>query len=246
MIDNIIISNVTKIIKYISKIRIIFSDSREKLTDINKIKLLENNNKSSEKEILNYFKELSKYAKIVDEKTGEERYLLEKQYNKFTVPEKSVLKYYLNGINTEGQLKGTVNIYPFNFNISQKQAVENVNKSNISVIKGPPGTGKTQTILNIIANLVANNKTIALVSGNNEAIRNVKEKLDKNGYGFIVAELGKDENVIDFFNHLPQIDIRNFYKKQINDDIYEKLYEATNKLEKLLELNNEKYKLKRE
>lgn len=68
MIDNIIISNVTKIIKYISKIRIIFSDSREKLTDINKIKLLENNNKSSEKEILNYFKELSKYAKIVDEK----------------------------------------------------------------------------------------------------------------------------------------------------------------------------------
>lgn len=164
MIDNIIISNVTKIIKYISKIRIIFSDSREKLTDINKIKLLENNNKSSEKEILNYFKELSKYAKIVDEKTGEERYLLEKQYNKFTVPEKSVLKYYLNGINTEGQLKETVNIYPFNFNISQKQAVENVNKSNISVIKGPPGTGKTQTILNIIANLVANNKTIALVS----------------------------------------------------------------------------------
>lgn len=94
--------------------------------------------------------------------------------------------------------------------------------------------------------MVANNKTIALVSGNNEAIRNVKEKLDKNGYGFIVAELGKDENVIDFFNHLPQIDIRNFYKKQINDDIYEKLYEATNKLEKLLELNNEKYKLKRE
>ena len=87
MIDNIIISNVTKIIKYISKIRIIFSDSREKLTDINKIKLLENNNKSSEEEILNYFKELSKYVKIVDEKTGEERYLLEKQYNKFTIPE---------------------------------------------------------------------------------------------------------------------------------------------------------------
>ena len=160
MIDNIIISNVTKIIKYISKIRIIFSDSREKLTDINKIKLLENNNKSSEKEILNYFKELSKYAKIVDEKTGEERYLLEKQYNKFTVPEKSVLKYYLNGINTEGQLKGTVNIYPFNFNISQKQAVENVNKSNISVIKGPPGTGKIHISMAICNELLKNNVPI--------------------------------------------------------------------------------------
>lgn len=86
----------------------------------------------------------------------------------------------MNGINTEGQLKEKVNIYPFNFNISQKQAVENVNKSNILVIKGTTGTGKTQTILNIIANLVANNKTIALVLGNKEATRNVKEKLDKN------------------------------------------------------------------
>lgn len=160
MIDNIIISNVTKIIKYISKIRIIYSDSREKLTDINKIKLLENNNKSSEEEILNYFKELSKYVKIVDEKTGEERYLLEKQYNKFTIPEKSVLKYYLNGINTEGQLKEKVNIYPFNFNISQKQAVENVNKSNISVIKGPPGTGKIHISMAICNELLKNNVPI--------------------------------------------------------------------------------------
>ncbi len=160
MIDNIIISNVTKIIKYISKIRIIYSDSREKLTDINKIKLLENNNKSSEEEILNYFKELSKYVKIVDEKTGEERYLLEKQYNKFTIPEKSVLKYYLNGINTEGQLKEKVNIYPFNYNISQKQAVENVNKSNISVIKGPPGTGKIHISMAICNELLKNNVPI--------------------------------------------------------------------------------------
>lgn len=71
-------------------------------------------------------------------------------------------------------------IYPFRFNLSQKKAMENIYKSNISVIQGPPGTGKTQTILNIIVNLaIMQNKTVAVVSNNNEAVKNVKDKLKK-------------------------------------------------------------------
>lgn len=58
--------------------------------------------------------------------------------------------------------------------------MENVFKSKISIIQGPPGTGKTQTILNIIANLaIMQNKTVAVVSNNNEAVKNVKDKLEK-------------------------------------------------------------------
>lgn len=58
--------------------------------------------------------------------------------------------------------------------------MENIYKSNISVIQGPPGTGKTQTILNIIVNLaIMQNKTVAVVSNNNEAVKNVKDKLKK-------------------------------------------------------------------
>lgn len=45
----------------------------------------------------------------------------------------------------------------------------------ISVIEGPPGTGKTQTILNIIANIVMEGKNVAIVSNNNSATRNVLE-----------------------------------------------------------------------
>ena len=46
-------------------------------------------------------------------------------------------------------------------------AVEMAITNKISVIKGPPGTGKTQTILNIIATAIINNKTVAVVSNNN-------------------------------------------------------------------------------
>lgn len=63
--------------------------------------------------------------------------------------------------------------------------------SRISIIGGPPGIGKTQTILNILANTaIMRNKSVAVVSGNNAAVQNVKDKLHKEGDGFFGASLG--------------------------------------------------------
>lgn len=81
-------------------------------------------------------------------------------------------------------------ILPFDCNDSQLKATEEVFHNSISVIVGPPGTGKTQTILNIIANIVYKGKTVLVVSNSNNAISNIKERLDTYGLGFIVANLG--------------------------------------------------------
>jgi len=89
-------------------------------------------------------------------------------------------------------------IYPFGLNLSQTQAVKNALTNQMSIIEGPPGTGKTQTILNIIANLVINGKTILVVSPNNLATDNIIEKLDASGYGFLVARLGRSTNIKEF------------------------------------------------
>ena len=56
-----------------------------------------------------------------------------------------------------------------------------------ALLVGPPGTGKTQTILNIIANAVLQKKSIAVVSNNNSAVLNVAEKLKKYVLDFLVA-----------------------------------------------------------
>ena len=90
-------------------------------------------------------------------------------------------------------------IFPFGFNISQKSATEKALTNQISVIEGPPGTGKTQTILNIIANAIINDKTVAVVSNNNSATANVLEKLQKYGVDFIAAYLGNNDNKTKFF-----------------------------------------------
>ncbi len=92
-------------------------------------------------------------------------------------------------------------IYPFGSNLSQMEAVENALSNQLSLIEGPPGTGKTQTILNIIANLLMQDKTVLVTSPNNEATKNVVDKLDEEGFGFIAAFLGRRDNVTAFVDN---------------------------------------------
>ena len=94
--------------------------------------------------------------------------------------------------------------YPFGCNASQKAAVEAALTHQVSIIQGPPGTGKTQTILNIIANLLMKGKTVLVVSNNNSAVKNVAEKLNGEGLGFLVAELGSVQNKKTFIANQPE------------------------------------------
>ena len=91
-------------------------------------------------------------------------------------------------------------VFPFGFNASQYAAVRNAFQNRLSVIEGPPGTGKTQTILNLLVNLIIRGKSCLVVSNNNSAVENVVEKLTKPeyGFGFLIAMLGKSANRHDF------------------------------------------------
>lgn len=68
-----------------------------------------------------------------------------------------------------------IQITPLNNN--QKDSVRYAFNQQLTVITGPPGTGKTQVVLNILANAVVHNKKILLASKNNQAVDNVKERL---------------------------------------------------------------------
>ena len=153
-----------------------------------------------------YFKTIANH---VSTKLDDDISFLSKQYNHLKViSPSSVLSSYLEGkplIKHKNQVKA---IYPFGFNTSQKIATEKALTNQLSVIEGPPGTGKTQTILNIIANAILNNQTVAVVSNNNSATANVLEKLAKYEVDFIAAYLGNKENKAKFF-----ADQKGFYPK---------------------------------
>lgn len=125
---------------------------------------------------------------------------------------RSALSNYLAGKNPAVRTLYDTIIYPFGCNESQKKAVEASLRNSLSIIEGPPGTGKTQTILNIVANLIVQNKTVAIVSNNNSAVFNVRDKLESLGYGIFVASLGNKENKETFFETLKEYPISDNFK----------------------------------
>lgn len=125
------------------------------------------------------------------------------QYDSLEVNPSSVLYSYINKQNGKNKIKSNI-ICPFSFNNSQLKAINSALQNKISIIKGPPGTGKTQTILNIISNLIIQGKSIAVISANNTAIENIENKLKNNGYETLYASLGNGDRKAEFFKKLTE------------------------------------------
>lgn len=148
----------------------------------------------------NVFNYLQRSAELCNLKTENGEKLLPLQYEGIDfIDETSALAVYLNpDLYGEISVKLPYLIFPFGCNASQFNAVKNALENKLSVIEGPPGTGKTQTILNIIANIVIAGKTVQVVSNNNSAIQNIYEKFSEYGLEFIIASLGRSSNKTKF------------------------------------------------
>jgi hypothetical protein len=72
---------------------------------------------------------------------------------------------------------------------SQQEAIEAVRTGAHLVIHGPPGTGKSQTISNLIATLAADGKRVLFVAEKRAAIDAVVGRLDRVGLGGLVLDL---------------------------------------------------------
>ena len=72
---------------------------------------------------------------------------------------------------------------------SQMEAIKWALKGRSFRLEGPPGTGKTQTITNLIASCLANGKKILFVAEKSVALQQVKERLYEVGLGNFCLEL---------------------------------------------------------
>ncbi len=176
-------------------------------------------------------------------KVGNDFSALGKYYENITLEENSLLHKYLNGTPFETFNDDKPLVFPFRFNISQLDATRKVFENELSIIQGPPGTGKTQTILNIIANIMIRGENVAIVSNNNAAVDNVKDKLIEDGYDFIFALLGSKENQEAFLKNQVQEPFA-LSNKELDEEDLEKLkselIESSNQLELLMEKDRQK------
>ena len=163
-------------------------------------------------------------------------------------------------------------IYDQKVNIDQMRVIYNSMKYPITYVEGPPGTGKTQTILNVILSCFFNSKTTLVCSSNNKPINGIIEKLlfsykEENDIPFPYLRLGnRDEiakstlRILDLYNYQtivePDDNIINSIKIKTNEnnkdlvyslELYEKRKELENKItsaQKLLNsINNQENKL---
>jgi len=235
-----------KLLEFEDKSKVIFCDGKSKVFGSKDLVIKDSKVKNDKiRKMLSYLSEISAYTNIDNREA-----FLKREWDKIkSINPQSIFQTYIikeQIVNRE--IDKTKIIYPFNFNLSQKTALENALEHNISIIEGPPGTGKTQSILNIIANLaIVQDKTVAVVSNNNSAVQNVYEKLKKNDYHGIVATLGSNNNKAAFFEELPQLEPKEEWDTlQTEVELFKEINELNEKLHKLMEMNNGLAKLKQQ
>lgn len=111
--------------------------------------------------------------------------------------------------------KGT-SVYPIvNADSSQLEAIQYAVNGGSFVLQGPPGSGKSQTITNIIASMIGNGKKVLFVSEKQAALNVVYENLRRAGIESFAAELHSHKtNKKDFIDELyrtailPKYDIK--------------------------------------
>ncbi|MFV0150824.1 DUF3320 domain-containing protein [Empedobacter falsenii] len=85
-------------------------------------------------------------------------------------------------------------ILPISADNSQLNAVKNANENKTFILHGPPGTGKSQTITNIIADALANNKKVLFVAAKKAALDVVHTRLENIGLGPFCLELHSNKS----------------------------------------------------
>ena len=197
----------------------------------------------------NYLKSLSEVVGIKDESSNNNSLLNQYEKIDFLSDETMLSSFLIGKFEKEINIKQPfITIYPFGFNLSQKTAVDNALNNQLSIIEGPPGTGKTQTILNIIANAIINDESVAIVSSNNSATQNVFDKLKKYNLDFTVASLGSYKNKQKFIDEqklLPNLLAWEITTEKENE-IKNSLQNLSSLLSKMLSNKNELSKIQQE
>ncbi|OGL45324.1 MAG: hypothetical protein A2W05_01475 [Candidatus Schekmanbacteria bacterium RBG_16_38_10] len=105
--------------------------------------------------------------------------------------DKTALAFILGKVSAvEGGKK--IPVLPFPSNEYQVKALEDIFQNKLSVITGPPGTGKSQFISNLLINLFLDGKSVLFVSHTNEAVDVVNKKINEQ-FRNLMFRTGKKE-----------------------------------------------------
>ena len=95
---------------------------------------------------------------------------------------------------TDSQQKTLADFFPvtpLSLSDAQLNVIKHVENARLVSVFGPPGTGKSQTIVNLVAHLIANGKTVLVASRMDKAVDVVAERLNSLGAPFLALRAGR-------------------------------------------------------
>ncbi|WP_035671706.1 AAA domain-containing protein [Flavobacterium sp. 83] len=84
--------------------------------------------------------------------------------------------------------------FPLPYNNEQKQIYENYLKNRLTVVTGPPGTGKSHTIVNILCSLLAQGKRVLVTAQTDKALESLLDKIPETFDDLIFTKIELETN----------------------------------------------------
>lgn len=139
---------------------------------------------------------------------------------------------------------------PLSLSDSQENVIKSIEENTIVSVAGPPGTGKSQTIVNLVAHLVANGKTVLVASRMDKATDVVAERLNNLGAPFLALRAGRQNyqkqlnfQLQDLLNNKVELDkgYDNALLVDVEDmyNLVSSIRENEKKCEEIIDLENE-------
>ena len=122
-------------------------------------------------------------------------------------------------------------VTPLSLSDAQLNVIKNVENTKLVSVFGPPGTGKSQTIVNLVAHLIANGKTVLVASRMDKAVDVVAERLNELGAPFLALRAGRQNYQRELSMQLQDL-LAN--KVDLDDGVESSILCDTNDMEKLL------------
>jgi len=89
-----------------------------------------------------------------------------------------------------------VYFFPLPYNEEQAQIIDRLETEDVVTVTGPPGTGKTHSIANIIGHFMATGQRVLVTARTAEAIAAVRDKLPKELARLVIASVASDREGI--------------------------------------------------
>lgn len=185
-------SNILKAIIFdeFDKIRVVFKNGSNKLYSRDQLDIKDNGlDEPVVENNFKYFREISKQLDLYNDYDGVSNIF----ENISVINPNSALVNYLNPKSIEIEDDFDFAIYPFGFNLSQKEAVEKAMRSKISIIESSSITDRTEVILNIAATAVLEGKNVVVVTKDNFSSLKYLEIFKQSNIDFTFNNLKENE-----------------------------------------------------